>query len=301
MRPIDALFNREALVRLSRQFTDAYPDGRRDEDGAIDLPTLFSYETQELEDAPLYYVTRDMTALAVQASKSLPSEPLLATDPPTPYGFCVWDAPIGQIEDGESDSVPIHGVFWRFSEGHYHEDDDPEGELTIYRSYEIYFLGAWRRMLIPFANATWDIDDPGRPEGDWEPSHHLFNYVAQEPSGFDVAPETFQAVRSTWTLMGQTLAATSEYRDRAADRRADRAGRPPSPIVVVMLRRLHRRSGDADGDGVDWSHQWLVSGHWRNQWLPSVNAHRLQWINPHVKGPDGAPLVLKDRVTVLGR
>ena len=52
---------------------------------------------------------------------------------------------------------------------------------------------------------------------------------------------------------------------------------------------------------VSWSHRWLVNGHWRNQWLPSRAAHRLQWIAGYVKGPASKPLVVKDRVTAWVR
>ena len=78
----------------------------------------------------------------------------------------------------------------------------------------------------------------------------------------------------------------------------------PSEVVVVRLRR---RSVDdeAGHDGADehvpWSHRWLVSGHWRNQWLPSRAAHRLQWISNHIKGPTNKPLIVKDRVTAWVR
>lgn len=76
-----------------------------------------------------------------------------------------------------------------------------------------------------------------------------------------------------------------------------------SEVVIVRLRR---KSLDETSDGepvgdVPWSHRWLVSGHWRNQWLPSRMAHRLQWIAGHVKGPQHKPLVVKDRVTAWVR
>jgi hypothetical protein len=45
----------------------------------------------------------------------------------------------------------------------------------------------------------------------------------------------------------------------------------------------------------------MVRGHWRNQWYPSLNAHRQRWISPYVKGPEDEELVLKDRVWVWDR
>jgi hypothetical protein len=38
----------------------------------------------------------------------------------------------------------------------------------------------------------------------------------------------------------------------------------------------------------EFSHRWLVSGHFRNQWYSSEQTHKVIWIAPHVKGPKGA-------------
>lgn len=46
----------------------------------------------------------------------------------------------------------------------------------------------------------------------------------------------------------------------------------------------------------DWSHRWLVSGHWRNQWYPSEGVHRPIWIDAFVKGPSDAPLLVRPTV-----
>jgi hypothetical protein len=46
----------------------------------------------------------------------------------------------------------------------------------------------------------------------------------------------------------------------------------------------------------DYQHQWVVRGHWRQQWYPSRNVHRPIWITPHIKGPEGAPLLGGERV-----
>jgi hypothetical protein len=103
---------------------------------------------------------------------------------------------------------------------------------------------------------------------------------------------------ATWTLMGQSLSVTVPTRpDRAEARRSARADLP-TDLLVVRLRRLSSTPLEEDGDGSrDYTHRWLVSGHWRNQWLPSRAAHRLQWIAAHVKGPENRPLIIKEKVT----
>ncbi|WP_143545761.1 hypothetical protein [Rhodococcus sp. 14-2470-1a] len=46
-------------------------------------------------------------------------------------------------------------------------------------------------------------------------------------------------------------------------------------------------------------HQWLVRGHWRRQWFPSLGVHKLIWIAEHPSGPSDRPLVARDRVLVV--
>jgi hypothetical protein len=65
---------------------------------------------------------------------------------------------------------------------------------------------------------------------------------------------------------------------------------------VVTLRR---RSGGAATSNQpsdaehDYKHQWWVCGHHRAQWYPSEKAHKVIWIAPFIKGPEGAPLLEK--------
>jgi hypothetical protein len=66
----------------------------------------------------------------------------------------------------------------------------------------------------------------------------------------------------------------------------------PGPVNVVRLRRASQSSGPQVDDSADskYSTRWLVSGHLRNQWYPSLGRHKLIYIPPHMKGPEGAPL-----------
>jgi hypothetical protein len=103
----------------------------------------------------------------------------------------------------------------------------------------------------------------------------------------------------TGTRRTSSSTPSGDYRTLPELRRSLRSGLK-SEVVVVRLRRKsldepHEDNGEEGG--VAWSHRWLVSGHWRNQWLPSRTCHRLQWIHGYVKGPAHKALVVKDRVT----
>lgn len=74
-------------------------------------------------------------------------------------------------------------------------------------------------------------------------------------------------------------------------------------VKVIQLRRLEpvAASTEPAERTVEWTHRWIVSGHWRNQYLPSCGLQRQQWIDPHVKGPDDLPLVVKPTVYNVAR
>jgi hypothetical protein len=66
-------------------------------------------------------------------------------------------------------------------------------------------------------------------------------------------------------------------------------------VVTIILRQIETQKAEGESQ-IEWQHRWLVRGHWRKQWLPSVHGHRQQWIAPYVKGPEDKPLVIKPRV-----
>jgi hypothetical protein len=76
-------------------------------------------------------------------------------------------------------------------------------------------------------------------------------------------------------------------------------------ITCSSLRR-HRYASEAEreAEAREFSHRWIVRGHMRNQPIGPRNAeggqkHMRVWIAPYVKGPEGKPLVLKDRVQLF--
>lgn len=73
--------------------------------------------------------------------------------------------------------------------------------------------------------------------------------------------------------------------DRASAKRISRAGSSESDIKVIELRRRASvASGEHDDAETEWSCQWVVRGHWRQQFYPSTGERRPLWILPYVKG-----------------
>ncbi len=94
-------------------------------------------------------------------------------------------------------------------------------------------------------------------------------------------------------------AEADEGATRAERRRAQRDGRELPTVRVVRIRHAENRPSVDDETSVRYRVRWTVRGHWRRQWYPSRGDHRPVWINPHVKGPDGAPLHAGETVHLL--
>ena len=104
---------------------------------------------------------------------------------------------------------------------------------------------------------------------------------------------------ATCHLMRQQLAETDVTPPtRSVRRRHERAGLEPPEIRVIRLRRTQRKETTGESRR-EWRHRWIVRGHWRNQWYPSIQAHRPKWIEGYPKGPEGAPLLGGDKVYVV--
>ena len=112
-----------------------------------------------------------------------------------------------------------------------------------------------------------------------------------------------------WLLMSQTIVEKAkETGDRTQRRRLARESVPTEVVVIQFRKRkYYNEKGEETEDSkkIDWSHRWLVGGHWR--WQPykdPVSGGEIKkriWISPYVKGPEDKPLVMKDKVYVLAK
>lgn len=100
------------------------------------------------------------------------------------------------------------------------------------------------------------------------------------------------AAHGLHTLLTEKVAALREERpNRQFRKQARAAGLPDESVQVLYLRPVQHEKGVA-GDGgssIAYHSRWAVRGHWRNHWFSSTQEHRLLWIDPHLKGPEGAP------------
>jgi hypothetical protein len=96
-------------------------------------------------------------------------------------------------------------------------------------------------------------------------------------------------------LTSRYVVATPTSPDRDAMRKIGHISRrtieEPEVMVVSLRAPVPALTHGEPGTGRDWKHRWMVRGHHRAQWYPSLNAHKVVWIAPHFKGPADKPLM----------
>jgi hypothetical protein len=136
--------------------------------------------------------------------------------------------------------------------------------------------------------------------------------------------QTRQIVVTLFRLVWQYIPAEDHF-DRAERRRLERVARKHKKlpddgeeIKIRHLRRLEVTEEPAPRDPADvhegyvLDHRIVVKGHPRDQHYPSLgparingewnpDSHRKIWIEPHERGPEDAPLVLKHALDVVIR
>lgn len=105
-----------------------------------------------------------------------------------------------------------------------------------------------------------------------------------------------------WELLNQTIVETDEPQiERPSRRRAKKMG-IPDRVTVIRLRRHVRTDREEGESDVEWSHRWMVRGHWRWQACGTGRAERRRiWVPAYVKGPEDKPLVITDKLYRLER
>lgn len=260
--------------------------------------------------ADTYLVTDEMSALCRQAGFALPHLRITPAMLPTELGFIV------------------------FNDNAFEHEHLPAGMTCPAQVY------AWRTGVHAGASGVWinsyvDYQDKLRWIQQYQPDVYaelnrhapeMFDLLEQatrpyhaplEPNGLTFVPfdqvvewttpihdndtyASIQMVVAAWLLMDQPITVSEKPPlQRAFVKRAERAGLT-SDITVSMLRRPRSQSEGDGTSGRSYHSRWIVQGHWRR--IPtSDQPHRITWVHGYVKGPTDAPLVIRDRVTVLGR
>ena len=287
----------ERGITLLGRFDDNRLATSEGEIGRISAEDLRADETARVDGAELFFVSAAMTQLAQAAASSLPFFDLERHDLPATQGFIVFEEPFALYSNDCKPDARVQAccwevvgdnVLWMSFYSDWHAWLKECGERGIYPREHIEYCLAADHWLYLETFVFSPLAGQRHGNGPWASD-------AQEIG------ELESVVRAVWLLMRQPLAQTdSAEADRAARKRLRRAGHEPAPVRVIELRRPKTTGGHGDSDR-EYHHQWIVRGHWRQHWYPKRQVHRPVWIAPHIKGPEGAPLIGGEKVYALKR
>jgi hypothetical protein len=270
------------------------------------LPSAMAFSTmvEDLLAAEPLYVAPEMHHLVLDAMETFNArEPLHEADVLFPAGFAYLSEPfLGPDMAGKVSA--FRAIAWRLTE--------------INLSQEFADVHGGEAGRTPCLNLTlWShVDDPddytdvwrqGVPEN-WGVLHTtvlplmLAHELKHTMGEGDKNADWITYLRVLHRLMAERIVSPSRRRtSRPVWREAKRRGMPEvKDVIVVELRRVSVKH-DAEAGEAHYSHRFMVRGHWRDQWYPSLGIHRQKWISPYIKGPDDGDFIEKDRVWVWDR
>lgn len=243
------------------------------------LQRLWS-QADSLRMAPLWWVSHDMTMLAVHTA--LHEDPPDLDEPPSPTGLVVFDGglPIEAPEGyADREQVSVTGMYWEID---YHDGDYYRTGIQLFTS---------------------------SPEVLRRDAPHLPMWLIELPEPIEHMPDVWSSLlKAVWALSAEPTVCDTRQPSQASvtlDRLPARYEPEARRVKMLVLREnLHRPGGVPDGERHRASpdHRYIVRGFWRNQ--PYGEGHALrrrQWIPPYVKGPADKPLVCRETVRIWRR
>jgi hypothetical protein len=275
---------------------------------------LYAGEVEKVLGADPIFVSAEMCELvAAAADPGLPEpfrvEPLYVTDLPVPCGFMWYEKPFA-VPDRFDRPVNIAAVAWSPVFSVEPDEADSVDVETAMRDWQAGEMGFQKLQNGGISLSIYDVASPEwAARGLTPPPIELMHLtpwwfgMGFEGNEYDEngvptgAAWWWRIVEITFRLMQQRLASKESTRsERSQRRQMGRFKFPERETLVVRLRRKKKpRDSEGDGEPANYSHRFIVSGHWRNQWYPKSNEHRQIWISPFVKGDEDLPLVVKPR------
>lgn len=242
--------------------------------------------TDTLRRAELWYIAGDMLDLVEAAASGVPADTLASECAPpsltdTP-GFAVLEKPWVSVAEDEivSDARPfeITALSWSYA----HLLGVPMLVVTTYGHtvMERTTLDLWA----PIGRTEWMMPEPL----EYDEQRDLLR-----PKVLVSVTEDRRFIAAFFALIHQQGLAHMQRVEptRTVRRQQARAGYDDSTVKLVTLRRLTYTDSSDDSEARQYTHRWIVNGHWRNQpYGPGRTQRRLTYIAPHIKGPADAPL-----------
>lgn len=235
-----------------------------------------------LRTATPYYWSQQIAESVVTSARSLPDDTALSleTYKANTAGWYWFASPITSL-----DSEPVNAILWCVV------DTPIEHKLftakrSIFLSTFAYWSGLLQprlTVLIPELIPLSTLRAGGVGEGSFENGFHR---TLDSP-----VPMIIKFMISALLWIDQKILITEPSKpNHTARHQARRYVLAAPDIQVVTLRRKEHSHDSTNTKEVEWTCQWVVSGHWRQQYYPSTGERRPLWITPYIKGPENKPL-----------
>lgn len=241
-----------------------------------------------LELASPYYWAWHICEMVEVSAMTVPEWKLKAEDLVTPYGFSWFACPL-PLYDPYKQKTPKDGGGNHWMVG-FCWGPDGVGGVWVYSLYQakpaIMITGQQVGGYVKLGRGfCWRFDETIRDAIVSPPSPKYQGRIFRE----------LDYLSASFLFLNQRIIRVDTRSDA---RYFDSQGRPtrvdadPNPLVrTVQLRRTAvGRDHEERTRQIDWSHRWLVSAHWRQQWYPSLDEHRPVLVSPYMKGPEDKPL-----------
>lgn len=258
----------------------------------IEPGILHSVTCMNVEQGDPIYVAHNVVDMIDYAMESFEPEIVMPSDPFAPAGFAYLSKGL-MVKDVNGLRAPIRAIGWMPTR----IDDDIDGEVGVWVTFWAHAdddeLSDYKRVGTNLRNA--------HPNAVLTVVHSFF-MPYNSRAWLDTSEAAIEAAMTQWKVtqvlwrLGSQLVRTNEKASRGARRDAARYHNAHDEITLITLRKSSERAHEASGEEANYSCSFIVRGHWRKQWYPSIEAHRQKWINPYVKGDLDMPLKMTKRV-----
>jgi hypothetical protein len=307
------------LEKYGEQSAEAWLWDRRQRYGDqafVPSAVAWHHALLDARDTDILWMTNEMMDLCQVAMRDFdPAEPVTMDDIFLPSGFLVLPhAFMGLDANGKKLGWRI--IYWRTVDHLISWEGEGEGARFSYNTQmEGIPEAGIRFMQISYSQDEDDFYLPHLAEAlkvrglNWGVSHATAIPLSYMSNRREITGEGDR--NADWLLFWRVMQklmseriVLSEQRlpGRPARRNAQRFAYPPPVLRVIELRRPRkaRTEDDEHGEGQaarEYSHRWIVRGHWRNQACgPGHSLRKQRWISAYEKGPEDLDLVIKTRV-----
>jgi len=242
-----------------------------------------------LWQADSIYITKEIGQIISHAARDLPDNATFNhRELITRYGFAFLEDPVligdWESEEEEAEFFSIKAISWFVEPILQYDPDqlaigiflfaDNVTDVAFLQNSEIHELGGQPLSLVGFYVGVQDHNVPMGDDSIW---FKVVRYLA-----------TMQIIAKQ--KIGTTL---SERPERSTRKRTEKYFTDGDRYIKVITLRRKAKATQNHID-IEWSHRWIVKGHWKQHWYPKEKVHRPIYIMDHIKGPDDKPLRIAD-------